>query len=255
MTTISTNIERRLRSSSLIKRRGVEKILDSEPKQAEWAIQMLGARANEREAIDTFFSMPLGKKRIFMQLLQMANEHPEMAASLQVLTEVYKSAKMPNTSQLYERLAQSFQRVGDKHEEVQQADPLRVARDRGALMRKQMLHEHGGVISAEQVGKLLGLTRQAVEARRQTGKLLAYAIEGPRYRYPRWQFDAQEDHVLPGLDRVLAALADLSPWSKGRFMTTGDIRLNGETPLDCLKAGEVEAVVRAAQAYGEQYAT
>jgi hypothetical protein len=253
MTTISTNIERRLRSSSPIKRRGVEKILDSEPKHAQLVIQMLDARANEREALSALFAQPRGQRQVFIRLLQMANDHPEMATFLQVLAKAYRPSEVRDPGQLYEQLAQSFQRAGHKNEQVQPADPLRAARDRGAVLRKQMLQEHGGAISADQVGKLLDITRQGVENRRKAGKLLAYPIEGPRYRYPRWQFDS-EDHVLPGLERVLAALTDLSPWSKGKFMTTGDIRLNGETPLDRLKAGDVEAVVRSAEAYGKQYA-
>lgn len=254
MTTSMDNMERRLRSSSEIKCRSIEKILDAAPKHAESVIQVLDAPTSDCEAVGVLLSLPQGQKRAFVQLLQMASERPEMTTSLQVLAEAYRHSEMRDPIRLYERLAQSFQRAGDQYEKVQQSDPLSEARSRGAAMRKQMLADRGGGIGAEQVGRLLGLTRQAVEARRQAGKLLAYPIEGPRYRYPRWQFDA-EDRVLTGLDRVLLALADLSPWSKGKFMTTADLRLNGETPLDRLVAGDIEPVLQAAEAYGEQYAT
>jgi hypothetical protein len=36
------------------------------------------------------------------------------------------------------------------------------------------------------------------------------------------------------------------------FFANGNDRLNNRTPLDALRQGETEAVVRAAEAYGEQ---
>lgn len=243
----SSATKRRRRSSSATKRRSVERVPDARSEQAK---SVLDASATDREAV-SMLSVPSGQRKTLSRLLQLINKHPEMVDSLKVLTEVYKHAKANDPVQIQEQLVQSFQLAGRQRQRVQQADPLAAARERGAAMRKQMLEAHGGAMSAEQAGRLLGLTRQAVEARRRRGELLAYVIEGPRYRYPRWQFGSDE-LVLAGLDRVLAALGEMSPWSKGAFMTTGDNRLNGATPVERLATGDIEAVVQAAAAYGEQ---
>jgi hypothetical protein len=41
-------------------------------------------------------------------------------------------------------------------------------------------------------------------------------------------------------------------WSRAAFFFSGDIRLDWRTPLELLLRGEIEAVRRAAAAYGEQ---
>jgi hypothetical protein len=56
---------------------------------------------------------------------------------------------------------------------------------------------------------------------------------------------------LTGLDRVLAALAKFDAWTQLMFMKTGDLRLNDRTPLECLVAGDIDAVVNAAACYGK----
>lgn len=123
-----------------------------------------------------------------------------------------------------------------------EADPLLVARLRGIVAQERLAAE---TLSASEVAELLGITRQAVDKRRSEGKLLA--IEPPRRgnRYPAWQFTKRG--VLEGLNVVLDALREHDPWVQVRFMTSGNARLGGKTPLAKLEAGDVEAVVRAAE--------
>ena len=63
-----------------------------------------------------------------------------------------------------------------------------------------------------------------------------------------------DEGILPGWESVLAALTEISPWGKLQFMLSGDLRLEGKTPLECLQIGETEKVVAAAKAYGQQVA-
>lgn len=129
-------------------------------------------------------------------------------------------------------------------------DPLSEARLRGAEARRRLLEAHGGVLSAEETAKALGMTRQGVDKRRREGKLLAVQFGKRGWRYPAWQFT--EDGVVEGLEGVLGALKPWDGWTRIGFFVTENPALDEKTPLEALKAGEVKAVERAAAIYGEQ---
>lgn len=130
-------------------------------------------------------------------------------------------------------------------------DPLTPARLRGLQARDAMLAAEGGTLSAERVGALLHISRQAVDKRRAAGKLLAVEIGRRGYLYPVWQLSDASD-VLPGLEEILALLAEHPPFAKLRFFLSGNHRLAGDRPLDRLRRGDLKPVRRAAQAFGEQ---
>jgi hypothetical protein len=131
-------------------------------------------------------------------------------------------------------------------------DPLAPARVRALQMRERLIAAEGGALTAEQAASLYGITRQAIDNRRKRGSLLAVQLGRRGYRYPAWQFT--ETGVLAGLDRVLAALETSSPWTRIAFMLNANAWLDGRRPLDLLRAGEIDAVIRAADRFGEQSA-
>lgn len=129
------------------------------------------------------------------------------------------------------------------------SNPLAAAMVRGAAAKRELLQQEGGTIETAQMAELLGISAQAIGKQRDRKQLLGLPV-GRRYVFPLFQVD---DHqVLQGLPRVLAAFAeDVSPWEVANFMLTGDRRLAGRRPVDVLREGDVEAVVRAAQGFGE----
>lgn len=129
------------------------------------------------------------------------------------------------------------------------ADPLAAARLKGVQVKHELLYGDGQPFTSEEVASLLHVTRQAVDKRRSKGQLLGVSLGRRGYLYPAWQFLAER--VLPGLERVLAALKEYDPWTQLMFLKTGDIRLGGATPLERLQAGDVDAVVWAAECYGK----
>jgi hypothetical protein len=135
------------------------------------------------------------------------------------------------------------------------ADPLARARLRGDRRRQALLAADGGVLGVAEVARRLALTRQAVDRRRATGRLLAVSAGRHGYRYPAWQFDVAGP--LPGLAPVLAALraGDHDPWMQLAFFVEGRTDLDGRRPLDLLRAGEIAPVVVAARRLGEHGAT
>jgi hypothetical protein len=106
-----------------------------------------------------------------------------------------------------------------------------------------------GSLSAPEVAALLGTSRQTPHDRLAGGTLLAVRDRGA-CRFPRWQFDPNgEDGVVRGLPAVLRAL-DVPPLAKVAWLTRANPMLDGETPLACLRAGQVERVVALARAVG-----
>jgi len=134
-------------------------------------------------------------------------------------------------------------------EDLKAVEPLAPAFIRGYEAKRKLIEENGGTLSAEKAGEVLGITRQAVEKRRQAGKLLALTIGRHGYRYPVWQFC--ESGTLPGLEQVLAVLASHDQWMQMAFFVGGNPRLDNRTPKEMLEDGEIERVLNAASVYGE----
>jgi hypothetical protein len=134
--------------------------------------------------------------------------------------------------------------------ESSDGDPLIRAKLRGIEHRKRIIEKLGGSLSVEQVSELIGISRQAVDKRRSQNQLIGLTQGKRGYAYPAFQFE--DGKTLDGLKVVLDALSAHDPWMQSIFFANGNDRLNGRTPLDALRQGKTEAVVRAAEAYGEQ---
>jgi len=129
-------------------------------------------------------------------------------------------------------------------------DPLAAAKLRGLRFRQELLTAEGGILTAGDVAELLHISRQAVDKRRRNGQLLALAVGRRALAYPVWQFDPQHG-MLPGVEAVFQSLAGHDSWMQLSFMLNPDSALDQRTPLDALRAGDVVAVLRAAQLYGK----
>ena len=94
------------------------------------------------------------------------------------------------------------------------------------------------MLSGEALGRLLGISRQAVDDRRRRGELLA--LDGPSrgLRYPAWQI-AEDGHVVPGLAALLARLGG-RPWAAHRFLLAERPDGSGRPVHTLLHEGRVE---------------
>lgn len=118
---------------------------------------------------------------------------------------------------------------------------------RGAMSRRALLEEEGGVISPSSVARLFHISRQAVGQRRAASKLLG--VETPTgFMYPVWQFD--DSGTLAGLEEALKTLADYDQWTQLVFFLTENDALNGRRPLDVMRGGKVTQMLRAARLHG-----
>ena len=115
---------------------------------------------------------------------------------------------------------------------------------RSFARRRELL---AGAKTASEVAALLGTSRQTPHDRLGSGTLIA-AYDNGAWRFPVWQFDPEgPDGVVPGLPAVIRAL-DVPPMAKVSWLTRPSPYLDGVTPLDVLKRGEVERVVTLARA-------
>ena len=128
-------------------------------------------------------------------------------------------------------------------------DPLASARARGAVMKSDLLARAGGALSAGEVAALMGVTPAAVHARRQRGTLLAVRQANGEFLYPACQFG--DEGALPGLGQVLAAFTVDGEWTRLSVLLSPAPALDGATPLDALRRGDVAGAVEAVSSYGE----
>ncbi len=140
------------------------------------------------------------------------------------------------------------------------AEPLLAAAlDRGRDATEQFLKEAGGALTTSEAALLLGLYPQTVTSRGRSNLLLVLPGEdGPRSdRYPRCQFTEARPSlptftVLPGLSKVLQAMASHGPVVTLSFLLSPSARLPDDArPIDLLRAGRVAEVLDAASRYGE----
>jgi len=135
---------------------------------------------------------------------------------------------------------------------VVDTSPLLAAKYRGIVMKSRLIKESGGALNATKAAQILGISRQAVEKRISKGQLLAVKIDGVRM-LPAFQF--QDTDVISGWQKVLEAFTIDDAWMQVSFMLSQNPGLQGKRPVDVLKDGDKESVIRTARAYGEQGAS
>jgi hypothetical protein len=120
---------------------------------------------------------------------------------------------------------------------------------RGILARKELEMAEGGSLSAEELARALGRTRQGIDYLRREGLVLAWRTTRGKWRYPAWQLTAQGG-LLPGVRECLKALNTRSEWEPIIFFLSPRESLKGKTPLELLRAGRLQEAVDAAERHG-----
>ena len=106
-------------------------------------------------------------------------------------------------------------------------------------------------ITAPQVAELLGVSRQTPLNRVKEKSLLGVLDRGA-WRFPLFQFDpAGPNGTLPGLPATLRALEPQQAFAKLVWLRRPNATLEGRTPVELLRDGEVQPVIDAARAAAE----
>ncbi len=221
--------------------------------------QVQVATSEEQKLIERILASPASIKPTLLEALSEMTKPTARSKFLQYVLEaavaVSREAKITADADLdehqkgFEGMVEVFTRP-EALKALAPTDPLAAARFKGVQVKHELLYGDGQPLTSEEVASLLHLTRQAVDKRRSKGQLLGVSLGRRGYLYPAWQFQAGQ--VLPGLERVLASLKDYDSWTQLMFLKTGDVRLDGATPLERLQAGDIDAVVWVAECYGTQ---
>lgn len=118
------------------------------------------------------------------------------------------------------------------------------ARARGASRITAIL---GGadMLNARDFGPLIGASHETVNMKRKRHELLGLEGTIRGVRYPRWQV-TDAGLPLPGLSTLFEVLGG-QPWTVYRFLRSVHAELGGDTALDALKGGRLDAVIGVAR--------
>jgi predicted DNA-binding protein YlxM (UPF0122 family) len=112
--------------------------------------------------------------------------------------------------------------------------------------RKELLARS---ISAVEAADLLGVSKQTIHDRIKEKKLIGL-LEAKSMRLPIFQFDpAGQNGCVDGLPEVLQAMSG-SLLSKISWLTSANAVFEGKAPIDVLKSGNQNRVLREARAVG-----
>lgn len=122
------------------------------------------------------------------------------------------------------------------------------------LMR--LLKAEGGCVDSNEARILFrppdGVSRQTISEKIRHGDLIAYKTGGGTFQLPRWQF-RPEGGLIAGMPEVLKKIRQSMPQSSALFPFTiflqADPVTDGQTPLDALRAGDVNQVLVAVDGY------
>jgi hypothetical protein len=114
------------------------------------------------------------------------------------------------------------------------------AESEGQRFKRETL-SRAEMLAPEKAAALAGISRQALDLRRKNAQALALSHAKRGFRYPAWQFD---EELAEPLMRVLPKLAHLDAWGQYLFLTRAEPLLEGRTPLEALRAGELSRVER-----------
>lgn len=196
---------------------------------------------------------------------QIATDSARVSAALVALQEVLLKRFQITVADLVGQLSESGvrhaleQNTGFESLEVALGDlTVHAAAESGServerlrdLHRAQadLLVRAGGAASATDAGELLGgVTRQAVEKRRERGTLLALNIQR-EFRYPLFQFE--QSAILEGLPDVLKAFTVRNEWTQLSVLLSPQDALDGRSIIDALRAGEVKEAAAVAASFG-----
>jgi hypothetical protein len=129
---------------------------------------------------------------------------------------------------------------------LQKKTPGEEMRERFEAIRNRIMDE---ALSTAEVSRRLRISGEAIRKRLSRKELFGLKL-GRDYRFPAWQFDPRsESGVVTGVYQVLEVTV-LDPLELAYWFENPMEALEGLSPIDALRAGNLEDVIAAAEAAG-----
>jgi hypothetical protein len=126
-------------------------------------------------------------------------------------------------------------------------DPLEAGR-KGVT---QLQEAEGGWWSGGELREKFGLQPATLHKRRAEYRIVSWRDAKNQFRYPKWQFN-EAGALWPGIREVLQSFHSSDDWRVMRYFLGRRGQLADRTPLDLLRAGEVEKVLAHAKLHAEE---
>jgi hypothetical protein len=114
---------------------------------------------------------------------------------------------------------------------------------KGARMVAEMQNAEGGAWSGSELAQHFKLSAAVLHRRRREYRIIYWRDAQHDYFYPKWQFN-EAGALLPGIQDVLQLFQSQDEWRVMRYFLGSRKQLGDRRPLDLLRAGEVEAVIK-----------
>ena len=123
---------------------------------------------------------------------------------------------------------------------------------RGVDIARRDLVDAGGTYDAIEVQHLLNLpSEDELDGLVNDRSILSLKNSRQEIRFPTFQF-RPDGSLVDGIGSVMKLLPTQNAWAVLNFMVRSQLQLGNRRPIDLLRAGEVELVLKAAQSVGVQ---
>jgi hypothetical protein len=140
----------------------------------------------------------------------------------------------------------------DQDGELSDANARDRAVCRGIEYAQKDLRDAGGAYDRDELATiLLDETLKDVDQLVAAGAILEIRGTSNQRQYPKMQFNA-DGTVVAGLKFISGCFPSRNPWAILNFLVNPQSSLNGERPIDRLRAGAFEEVAAAARSFGRQ---
>lgn len=121
----------------------------------------------------------------------------------------------------------------------------------GRQMVEKLKAAEGGAWTGSELFEQFELTPANLHKRRKEHRIVFWRDAQHQFHYPKWQFTLA-GALTAGIDKVLRIFNSSDEWRIMRYFLVPRHQLDGRSPLDSLRSGEVERVFAHAKAHAQE---
>ncbi|WP_262273428.1 hypothetical protein [Microvirga yunnanensis] len=116
-------------------------------------------------------------------------------------------------------------------------------------IKADLLRKAGGTLAAPEAARMLGTDVVTLQELAAEGAIIALPLPGGT-AYPACQLEI--GGMVAGLSEALRSMPIRSPWMRLEWLLTGHPALDGASPIEALRRGDVTEVMQLARLHGAE---